>query len=337
MKYKTPEFIHRKGVVLSRERVPYDSALTFNAGVSRSRDGYVMLFRNDYGFCKKDFDDFYAGLSDNTTPKTNLGAAFSPDGVNWKVSEKPVFSLFGKGISRAYDPRITRLEDDRFGVCFAVEGPAGIRGGVAVTQDFENFEVKSISLPENRNMVLFPEKIGGEYVRLERPFLACGRNHSIWLSRSPDLVHWGRSEQVLDARELPYANLKIGPGAPPVKTPRGWLALIHAVENQEKPFDAWSRGWTSCYYGGIMLLDLKNPAKIIALAGKPLLVPEEPYELEGFRGGVVFPGGLITEPDGTAKIYYGAADTVECLAEAKIDDLIEFCFSNNIINSKGKE
>ena len=86
-----------------------------------------------------------------------------------------------------------------------------------------------------------------------------------------------------------------------------------------------------------MLLDLENPAKILALAGKPLLVPEEPYELEGFRGGVVFPGGLITEPDGTAKIYYGAADTVECLAEAKIDDLIEFCFSNNIINSKGKE
>ena len=93
MKYQTPEFIHRKGVVLSRELVPYDSALTFNAGVSRGRNGYVMLFRNDYGFCKKDFDDFYAGISDNTTPKTNLGAAISPDGVNWKVQPRPVFSL----------------------------------------------------------------------------------------------------------------------------------------------------------------------------------------------------------------------------------------------------
>ena len=335
MKYKTPEFIRRKGVVLSRELVPYDSALTFNAGISRVRDGYVMLFRNDYGFCKKDFDDFYAGISDNTTPKTNLGAAFSPDGVNWKVQPKPVFSLSGKGICRAYDPRITSLGNGQYGVCFAVDTVAGVRGGIAVTADFEHFEVKSISLPENRNMVLFPEKVNGEYVRLERPFLVRNRNHSIWLSRSPDLIHWGESELVLNAQDLPFANLKIGPGAPPVKTPHGWLTLIHAVENQEKPFDAWTRDWTSCYYGGIMLLDLKNPAKILALAGKPLLVPEEPYELEGFRGGVIFPGGLIAEPDGTAKIYYGAADTVECLAEASINDLIEFCLSNNIVNNGG--
>lgn len=335
MKYKTPEFIHRKGVVLSRELVPYDSALTFNAGISRGRDGYVMLFRNDYGFCKKDFDDFYAGISDNTTPKTNLGAAFSPDGVNWKVQPKPVFSLSGEGICRAYDPRITTLGDGQYGVCFAVDTTAGVRGGIAVTADFEHFEVKSISLPENRNMVLFPEKINGEYVRLERPFLASGRSHSIWLSRSPDLVRWGESELVLAARDLPYSNLKIGPGAPPVKTPRGWLTLIHAVETQEQSFDAWSRGWTSCYYAGVMLLDPDDPAKIIALAGQPLLVPETEYELAGFRGGVIFPGGLIAEPDGRAKIYYGAADTVECLAEAKINDLIEFCLSNNIINNGG--
>ena len=75
-----------------------------------------------------------------------------------------------------------------------------------------------------------------------------------------------------------------------------------------------------------MLLDLEDPSKIIAIADRPLLVPEEEYELCGFRGGVIFPGGLIAEPDGTAKIYYGAADTVECLATAKIDDLIDFCF-----------
>ncbi len=337
MKYKTPEFVHRKGVVLSRGLVPYDSALTFNAGVVRRKDDHVMLFRNDYGFCRKDFDDFYAGISDNTTPKTNLGAAVSPDGINWKVLPEPVFSLAGNSISRAYDPRITALENGRYAVCFAVDSCAGTRGGIAVTEDFIHFEIRSISLPENRNLVLFPEKIDSEYVRLERPFLSSGRSHSIWLSRSPDLVHWGKSEQVLAARELPYANLKIGPGAPPVKTPHGWLTLIHAVENQEKPFDAWSRGWNRCYYGGIMLLDLENPAKIIALAGKPLLVPEMEYELSGFRGGVIFPGGLIAEPDGTAKIYYGAADTVECLAEAKIDDLIEFCLSNNTINNGGSK
>ena len=335
MKYKTPEFVHRKGVVLSRELVPYDSALTFNAGIVRRKDDLIMLFRNDHGFCKKDYDDFYAGIADNTSPKTNLGAAVSSDGVNWNVLPEPVFSLEGDGIVRAYDPRITALGNGQFAVCFAVDSRSGVRGGIAVTEDFAHFEVKSISLPENRNMVLFPEKIGGEYVRLERPFLVRDRHHSIWLSRSPDLIHWGESEPVLDSRDLPYANLKIGPGAPPVRTPRGWLTLIHGVEVQESNFDAWQRDWNRCYYGGIMLLDLENPAKIVALAGIPLLVPEEPYELEGYRGGVIFPGGLIAEPDGTAKIYYGAADTVECLAEAKIDDLIEFCFKNDIIKKNG--
>ncbi|MBO4631955.1 MAG: glycoside hydrolase family 130 protein, partial [Lentisphaeria bacterium] len=335
MKYKTPEFVRKKGVVLSHELVPYGSALTFNAGVLRKKDGYVMLFRNDYGFSKKDFDDFYAGISDNTTPKTNLGAAVSEDGLHWKVLPEPVFSLIGNGISRAYDPRITSFGNGQYGVCFAVDTDGGIRGGIAVTEDFEHFEIKSISLPENRNMVLLPEKINGEYVRLERPFLVNDRNHSIWLSRSPDLIHWGESELVLDLPRLPYANLKIGPGAPPVKTPQGWLTLIHGVEVQEQNFNAWHRNWNRCYYGGIMLLDLENPAKIVALADKPLLVPEEKYELEGFRGGVIFPGGLVAEPDGTAKIYYGAADTVECLAEAKIDDLIKFCFSNNVIKPNG--
>ena len=102
------------------------------------------------------------------------------------------------------------------------------------------------------------------------------------------------------------------------------------MEEQEENFDSWCRRWQKCYYGGIMLLDLEDPSKIIALAGRPLLVPEEEYELNGFRGGVIFPGGLIAEPDGTAKIYYGAADTVECLAVAEIKDLIDFCFEYNI-------
>lgn len=327
--YKTPAFVEKKGVVLSHEQIPYDSALTFNAGISRYGDGYVMLFRNDYGFCKQDFDDFYAGISDNTTPKTNLGAAFSKDGINWEVAPESVFSLSGNGISRLYDPRITDFGDGTFGICFAVDSSSGVRGGVAVTEDFKHFDIKSISLPENRNMVLFPEKINGEYIRLERPFLARGKGHSIWLSRSPDLSHWGKSELVLSSNDLPYANLKIGPGAPPIRTPYGWLTLIHGVEQQEEEFVSWHRDWKYAYYGGVMLLDLENPAKIIALAEKPLLVPEEKYELEGFRGGVIFPGGMVAEPDGRAKIYYGAADTVECLAEANIEDLIKFCFEYN--------
>ena len=333
-KFKTPDFVKKRGIVLSPEMMPYESALTFNAGITRWQGRYVMLFRNDYGFCSKDFDDFYAGISDNTTPSTNIGAAFSDDGVNWEIMPEPVFSLQGNGISRVYDPRITILDESAI-VCFAVQG-YGTRGGVAVTKDFKNFEVKSISLPENRNMVIFPEKINGEYCRLERPFLTGKGAHPIWLSRSRDLEYWGKSELVLSVRDLPYANLKIGPGAPPVKTPYGWLTLIHGVATMEKSFSAWERNWNRCYYAGVMLLDLENPAKVLAVADRPLLVPEEDYELTGFRGGVIFPGGAVPEADGTLKIYYGAADTVECLAEAKIDDLIDFCFTNNVLRGNFK-
>ena len=292
-----------------------------------------MLFRNDYGFCQQDFDDFFAGLSDNTVPSTNIGAAFSKDGISWKVADKHVFELQDETITRAYDPRVTQLDDGTYGMCFAIDSRVGIRGGIATTTDMEHFDIKSISVPDNRNMVLFPEKINGKYYRLERPFTTGSGKYSVWMSSSPDLIHWGNSAIVLKSSSVPFANSKIGPAAPPIKTPQGWLTLFHAVEEQDQFFDSWCHRWKMCYYGGIMLLDLEDPSKIIAMAGRPLLVPEEPYELSGFRGGVIFPGGFIAEPDGTAKIYYGAADTVECLAVAKIDDLINFCFEYNTLET----
>ena len=77
---------------------------------------------------------------------------------------------------------------------------------------------------------------------------------------------------------------------------------------------------------GIMLLDLEDPTKIIGMYDKPLIAPELPFESnEGFRQNVIFPGGMILEDSGEVKIYYGAADTVECLATANVDDLIKLC------------
>ncbi len=237
MKFKTPSFLHRQGIVLSKDVVPYDSALVFNAGVARYSGGYVMLFRNDYGFRREDFYDFYAGISDNTVPKTNIGVAFSRDGIRWEVGPTPVFSFENSEISRVYDPRITDFGSGEYGFCFALDSTHGTRGGIAVTRDFHHFDVKTISVPENRNMVLFPEKIRGQYLRLERPFV-CGpvQNHSIWISSSPNLVHWGEGRLLLPAEKVPFANSKIGPAAPPVRTPYGWLTLFHAVQTVRPRF-----------------------------------------------------------------------------------------------------
>ncbi|MDH7569304.1 MAG: glycoside hydrolase family 130 protein [Armatimonadota bacterium] len=306
--------------VLSAEDVPYPATLVFNAGVAKWRGRYVMLFRNDYGF-------------DETRRRhsTNLGLAFSEDGVRWRVTDKPCFAMRDEEILRVYDPRLTIL-DDRCYVCFAVDTRHGLRGGVAVTDDMEHFEVLSLSVPDNRNMVLFPEKIGGKYARLERPFPVYsrggGEKFDIWFSDSPDLKYWGNAQLVLECEQVPFANAKIGPGAPPVRTEKGWLALFHAVDiDPTRTGWGWHGNWTKRYTAGVMLLDLENPAQVIGLSRYPLLVPEPQYEYEahGFRDYVIFPGGMILEDDGTVKIYYGAADTVECLATARLDDLLALC------------
>jgi len=130
---------------------------------------------------------------------------------------------------------------------------------------------------------------------------------------------------------VPYANDKIGPAAPPIKTKHGWLTTFHAVDiDAARGKNGWEAAWKKRYCAGIMLLDLENPDKIVGLYKEPLLAPEAAYEVDGgFRNHVIFPGGMILEEDGEVKLYYGAADTVECLATAHVDDLVRLCLGSN--------
>jgi beta-1,4-mannooligosaccharide/beta-1,4-mannosyl-N-acetylglucosamine phosphorylase len=188
-----------------------------------------------------------------------------------------------------------------------------------------------MTTPDNRNMVLFPEKVGGKYVRLERPFPVYSRGgrdrFDIWMGCSPDMRYWGDHALVLAVEEVPFANDKLGPAAPPVKTRKGWLTTFHAVDRDEsRGKNGWEPAWKKRYTAGIMLLDLNDPRKVIGMSKEPLLAPEAEYETDGgFRNHVIFPGGMILEDSGEVKIYYGSADTVECLATAHVDDLLKLC------------
>ncbi len=305
--------------VLTARDIPYNAALIFNAGVTKFGGRYVMVFRNDYG-----------SLAEHRLDGTNIGLAYSDDGIHWDVQDKPCFSLQDDDIKRAYDPRLTVI-DGRCYMCFATDTYHGLRGGIAVTDDFEHFEVLHMTTPDNRNMVLFPEKIGGCYVRLERPMPVYGNGgidrFDTWLSKSPDLKFWGESRLVIDVADVPFANDKVGPGAPPVKTEKGWLTTFHAViRDNSYGKNGWEAKWQKQYYAGIMLLDLEDPSKVIGLYDKPLIATDRAYEREdGFRCDVIFPGGMILEDSGEVKIYYGAADTVECMARADVNDLIRLC------------
>ena len=185
MIYKSSPVVHKLDApVLTWRDIPYKSALIFNAGVAKFGGRYVMVFRNDYG-----------SMEEHKLEGTSIGLAFSDDGIRWEVQPKPCFELHDNEIIRAYDPRLTVI-DGRCYMCFAVDTKHGLRGGIAVTDDFEKFEILSLSLPDNRNMVLFPEKIGGYYCRLERPMPVYSRGRDrfdTWLSYSRAECCWSRT------------------------------------------------------------------------------------------------------------------------------------------------
>ena len=334
--YQSSQFItspflkrHLQNPILAPKDVPYGPAMVFNAGVTKYEGQYVMVFRNDYG------NEAMGTIEPHHT--TNLGLAFSKDGVHWDVQSAPCWMWHDDEVIRVYDPRLTVIEG-RCYMCFAVDTKHGLRGGIAVTDDFHNFEVLSLSLPDNRNMVLFPDRINGKFVRLERPMPVYSRGgrdrFDTWMSESPDLTYWGNSKLLLSVEQVPFANDKVGPGAPPILTEKGYLTTFHAVDiDPSRGKNGWEPSWQKRYSAGLMLLDKNDPSKLLGMAPYPLLTPEASYEVSGgFRNDVVFPGGMILEGSGEVKMYYGAADTVECLATADVDDLLKL-----VLEGDGRE
>ncbi len=313
--------------VLTCRDVPYESDLVFNAGVIPWQGGYAMVFRNDYGCTCGEWE---AG---RRFRGTNIGLAFSPDGLKWQVHPQPILEIRDAEVQRIYDPRLTRIEDSVY-MTFAMDTNHGLRGGIAETSDLIHYEILSLTVPDNRNMVLFPEKINGMYMRLERPMPVYSRRRrdrfDIWLSESPDLIHWGRSELVAGVEDFPFANDKIGPGAPPVKTSRGWLVFTHTVDRDDtRGRNGWETTWTKRYCAGVMLLDLENPSHVLGICHRPLLAPEAPFETDGgFRNHVIFPTAAFLKEE-KVWIYYGAADTVIAVSEARVQDLVDACLEDD--------
>lgn len=310
---------HADGPVLTPQQVPYPSTLTFNVGVVKFQGRYVCVFRNDWGDMRNRKEPW--GM--------NLGLATSEDGIEWTVAPAPCFQWKNQEVLCSYDPRLTVL-DGRCYMSFSIDTRHGIRSGLAVTDDFKAFELLYLSVPDNRNVVLFPERQGGRIMRFERPFPVYGRTEperfDIWFAQSPDGRFWGEHQFVLGVEHVPWANCKIGPGTPPIRTEQGWLSLFHAVDVQDGVvYPSWRDQWTKRYTAGVMLTDLREPWRVIGLSRKPVLVPETEYEQQGYRGSVVFPCSMVPEDDGTVKVYYGAADTVTGLATGRVDDLLALC------------
>lgn len=298
---------HAGNPILTGEDFPNDIVTVFNSSVVKQRsDRYVMVCR----------------VEDSALGRY-LWVADSVDGVHFKPRPRPLSMPKGNpvfdeycGETKSYwDPRITEIEDQYYITHAAHTRHECQLGLFKVDRDFEHLDWLGLILPpDNRNGVLFPERIGGRYWLLHRPNVA-GR-FDMWISCSPDLLHWGGHRRLVAKEELRWADAKVGGGAVPIRTPEGWLCIIHGVRIQCTDF---------VYSLGVMLLDLENPTRVVGLSKRAILDPKEPYELMGQALSVVFTTGAVAEPDGTLKIYYGAADTVQCLATAKLQDLIDSC------------
>ena len=287
-------------------------------GIARIFNSAVVPWKNGT------FIGVFRAETVHTLPHLRVGR--SDDGIKWVFEEKQLEMVDESGKSwnpyYAYDPRVTKVGDAYYVVwCTEAHGPAL---GLAKTYDFKTFvRLENPFIPFNRNGVLFPRKLDGEFCILSR---ASDNGHTpfgdIFLSRSPDLVYWGKPR---NGRERGgsgwWQGLKIGGGLTPIETSEGWLTFYHGVCNT-------CNGYV--YSMGAAILDLKQPSIVKYRCKNYILTPEEQYEEQGFVPNVVFPCATLHDPEtGRIAIYYGAADSYVALAYTTVDEIIDYIKSNH--------
>jgi len=278
----------------------------FNSAVVPFKDGFAGVFR-----------------CDDTSRRMNIHAGKSADGINWIIEDEPIDFIKIKDdlpdSEYKYDPRVVYIENRWYIIwCNGCKGPCI---GIGYTEDFEKFFImENVTMPFNRNGVLFPRKINGRYAILTRP---SDSGHTpfgdIIYSESPDLEFWGRHRHVMspaDFSRSAWQCTKVGAGPAPIETTEGWLLFYHGV-------------LTSCngfvYSFGAALLDLDKPWQVIARSRPYLINPRENYECTGDVPNVTFPCAALADGDsGRIAVYYGCADTVTSLAFGMADEIVDF-------------
>ncbi len=331
---------HPANPIIRPGDLPWRRAVTFNPGVIRENNRFYCFERAAGGL-----RPFHC----------QIGLLTSEDGVHFtQHGSEPVFTpaMAGSEYGSVQDPRVVKLEG-RFYLSFAfrpyawASNPTGVgvpeshqvdfpgfsgddadnqtRSGLAISDDLMNWQFHGWVTPpemDDRNVILFPEKIADRYWVLRRPstFVGTAANHSqapqgVMISHSTDLQTWS-DPAVLFPAALPWEDNRIGGSTPPIRTERGWLVFYHGVQTID-PAVRHVR-----YRMGAVLLDLDNPTKVVARAEEPLLEPEEYYEKTGvYIPDVVFPTAAILI-DGEIWLYYGVCDTAIALARAPLSAVL---------------
>lgn len=254
----------------------------------------------------------YKGV-DYLTTLSHLRLLCSEDGHNFYEPENYP-SLVGEGMLETFgieDCRVAEIEGTYY-LTFTSVSDNGVGVGLRTTTDWKNFTKHGMILPaHNKDCAIFEEKINGLFYALHRPSSVDIGGNYIWIASSPDGIHWGNHQCIIKTRKGLWDSKRVGAGAAPIKTEKGWLEIYHGANENHQ------------YCLGAFLMDLKDPSKVIARTIEPIMVPTTEYELSGFFGNVVFTNGHIVEPDGdTLTMYYGASDEFVCGAQFSIKEIL---------------
>lgn len=286
---------YAKNPIVTGDMMPFSCRGVYNSSAVKHDGKYVMVLRAE-GYNLRD----------------TFWLAHSVDGYDWTVGAQipmPDTEEYRRIGDNQYDPRLTKI-GDTFYMTLCVHG-SQVRMGLMKSKDLVEFEWCGFITGNGfRNTVLFPEKIQGSYAALERP----NAEGEIWYTESPDLVFWGRQQLVLSSGQVGWGWHKIGPCGSPIRTQKGWLIVFHGVQ--------LICGTQFIYHAGVMLTELAAPWKVIRVGDEPILSPEEPYELGGHAPNVVFASSQIVEDDGSVKLYYGASDRYQCVADTSVEELL---------------
>jgi predicted GH43/DUF377 family glycosyl hydrolase len=235
----------------------------------------------------------------------------SDDGIHFTAREGYV-SLYGQGYLERYgieDCRVSQIGDTYF-LTYTAVSDSGVGVGLQTTKDWQHFESGGMILPpHNKDCAIFEETIGGKYYCLHRPSSTEIGGNYIWLAESPDGLHWGNHQCLIKTRPGLWDGARVGAGAAPIRTDRGWLEIYHGANAEHQ------------YCLGAFLMDIDDPSKVISRTTEPIMVPTEAYELSGFFGFVVFTNGHVIDGD-RLTMYYGAADEFVCGAHFSISQIL---------------
>lgn len=292
--------------ILTPTDLPYPANAVFNPGAARVDGEAVLLVR---------VEDM-RGVS-------HLHVARSADGVSgWSFDAEPLLrsepDVAPEEVWGCEDPRLTWLATEgTWAIAYTAYSMRGPLVALATTRDFRHVErIGPVMTPEDKDAAIFPRRFGGRWAMIHRPSPIRGGAH-VWISFSPDLRHWGDHRLLLEAREGAWWDAgKIGLGPPPLETPEGWLIVYHGVH---------MTAGGPIYRAGLALLDLDDPTVVLRRSDEWIFGPEASYERSGDVPQVVFPSGLLLDPEtGRLDMYYGAADSVVGLATAALDDVLAY-------------